>query len=71
MMLSDEQLTDLRQFVALARDGRCVAVDADGARCMRRPNEHRGPCDWPYTRWLDTATGADALARAVLARSAS
>lgn len=49
MKPTEEQLTDLRQHVATLGDGRCAQVDADGCRCLRRPDRHRGPCDFSYT----------------------
>lgn len=49
MRLSDDQLTDLRQRVALLRDDRCVRVDLDGCRCLRRPDGHAGSCDFSWT----------------------
>jgi hypothetical protein len=50
---SDEQLTDLRQEMVRRRDGRCVQVDADGCRCLRRPDKHKGACDFSYTPWCN------------------
>jgi hypothetical protein len=47
--LSEDQIVDLRQAVARLRDGRCMQVDEDGCRCLRRPEGHAGPCDFPWT----------------------